>query len=135
MVQGDRLEGRWTITAVNGVAVSRLSLELGSEGPPIIERRADGGVNIGRPGPATIADLGCNKLHLNGWTRNGDKLMLGIEGSTKTEMGCDPATMAAEEQAQGIMRRPMTMEFTPPSRLRLVNEAGTLDLARYQGME
>jgi heat shock protein HslJ len=134
VVAQDRLEGRWTITAVNGRPVSRLFLELGAEGLPVVERRADGGMNIGRPGPATIAMLGCNKLRLNGWTRNGDKLMLGIDGSTKTEMGCDPATMAAEEQTHAILRRPMTMEFTPPARLRLINEAGTLELVRYQGV-
>jgi heat shock protein HslJ len=133
VVQSDELEGHWTIMTVNGRRVSWLFLELGYEGPPIVIRGAASRVNIGRPGHATVANLGCNKLRLNGWTRNGDRLMLGVEGSTKSEMGCDAATMAVEEQAHGILRLPINMEFTPPARLRLINEAGTLELVRYQG--
>ena len=135
VVQGDSLEGRWTITAVNGRGVSWLFLELGDKGPPIVIRGADGPVSIGRPGSATVANLGCNKLRLNGWTRNGDKLALGIEGSSITEIGCDAPTMAAEEQAHAILLRPMTMELTPPNRLRLINEAGRLDLVRMEGVK
>lgn len=133
-VAKDVLQGRWTITAVNGRPVSRLWLELGSEGPPVVTRRADGGVNAGGQQPLTVANLGCNQLRLNGWTRNGDKLMLGVEGSSKTEIGCDAGTMATEEQAHAILRLPMTMEITPPARLRLINEAGTIDLVRDQGV-
>jgi heat shock protein HslJ len=131
VVQGDRIEGRWTITAVNGRPVTGAWLELGAQGPPVVEKRADGGFNIGRPGPQTGANFGCNSFFNNGWTRNGDKLTLGAGGNT--ERGCDEPLMQIEEQAGSIIRRPMTMEFTPPSRLRLINEAGTLDLFRHQG--
>jgi heat shock protein HslJ len=69
-------------------------------------------------------------LRLNGWTRNGDKLILGSDYSFKTERGCDPETMALETQAYAILVKTMTMELTPPSHLRLINENGTLDLVR-----
>lgn len=94
------------------------------------KRRADGGINIGSPQPPTSAFLGCNNLHLTGWDRNGDKLNLGLEGSHKTERGCDAVTTALEEQAYAVLRKSMTMEFTPPGGLRLINEQGTLELKR-----
>ena len=126
VVQQDVLGGRWTITAVNGENVKGMWLELGAEGAPVVERRPDGGFNIGRPGPQTGAFFGCNSFFRNGWTRNGDKLTLGLGGST--ERGCDEPVMRIEEQGGRILRLPMTMELTPPDRLRLINEAGTLDL-------
>ena len=52
--------------------------------------------------------------------------------SVRTERGCDPATMALEEQAYAILSKTMTVEFTLPSRLRLINENGTLDLVREE---
>jgi heat shock protein HslJ len=122
------LKGRWTITAVNGMIVQGMWLELGAEGAPLVERRPDGGFNIGRPGLRTGAYFGCNSFFSNGWTRNGDKLTLGPGGST--ERGCDEPVMRIEEQGGRILRLPMTMELTPPNALRLVNEAGTLDLVR-----
>lgn len=124
----DSLQGRWTITAVNGVGIAGAFLELGTEGPPMVEARPDGGFNLGRPGAPTRASFGCNSFFNNGWTRNGDKLMLGAGAST--ERGCDEPLMRIEEQGGRIIRLPMTMELTPPDRLRLINEAGTLDLVR-----
>jgi heat shock protein HslJ len=50
--------------------------------------------------------------------------------SFRTERGCDPATMALEDQVHAILSKTMTMELTPPRRLRLINEAGSLDLIR-----
>jgi hypothetical protein len=41
--------------------------------------------------------------------------------------------MRIDDQAAAILRGPMTMEITPTDRLRLINEAGTLDLVRPQG--
>jgi hypothetical protein len=38
--------------------------------------------------------------------------------------------MALEEQAYAVLTTPITMELTPPNRLRLINEKGTLDLVR-----
>jgi hypothetical protein len=130
VVASDRLAGRWTISAVNGTSVSGPWLELGGEGAGAVTPRADGGVDMESPQPPTRAYLGCNNLLLSGWTRNGDKLVVGSSWSTITEIGCAPPVMAIEEQARAILRLPMTMELTPPARLRLINEAGTLDLVR-----
>ena len=130
-VVSDGLRGKWSILSVNGQAASGGAwLELGAEGPPVVAQRPDGGFNIGVPGAPTTAFLGCNSLRLNGWTRNGDKLALGINGAMRTERGCDERIMAQEEQGYAILRLPVTMELTPPDRLRLVNENGTVDLVR-----
>jgi heat shock protein HslJ len=131
-IANDRLQGRWDIASVNGRPSNGLWLELGGEGLGTITK-TERGIFVGSPQPLTQAHLGCNDLRLNGWTRNGDKLILGIEMSTMTERGCDPATHALETQAHAILRKSMTMEFTPPNRLRLVNEHGSLDLIRQQG--
>ena len=130
VVAKDDLRGRWTITSVNGRPVNGLWIELGGEGPVSVTRRADGGMNIGAPQLRSRAYPGCNYWHPNGWTRNGDKLTLGREMSLRTEMGCDTATTALDDEAYAVLTRTMTMEFTPPSRLRLINENGTLDLLR-----
>lgn len=129
VVAQDHLQGRWTVTAVSGRSSSGPWLELGGEGPVTITK-SERGTLVGSPQPPTKAYLGCNNLYLNGWTRNGDKLTLGIEYSRKTERGCDDATMAAEERIHAILRKAMTMELTPPDRMRLINEHGTLDLVR-----
>ena len=105
-------------------------MEFGAEGPPVVVQRPDGGFNIGVPGAPTTAFLGCNWLRLNGWTRNGDKLVLGINGASQTERGCDERIMVQEEQSYAILRLPMTVELTAPGRVRLVNEKGTVDLVR-----
>lgn len=125
----DNLQGRWAITEVSGQPANGLWLELGGEGPVTITQ-SERGTLIGAPQPATKAYLGCNNLHLNGWTRNGDKLSHGIEYSVITQRGCDDATMAIEKRAHAILSKTMTMELTPPDRLRLINEHGTLDLVR-----
>jgi hypothetical protein len=36
--------------------------------------------------------------------------------------------MALDDEAYAILNQAMTMELTPPNRLRLINEKGTLDL-------
>lgn len=130
MVLRDDLRGRWMIVSVNGQAASGAWLEFGAEGPPVVAQRPDGGFNIGVPGAPTMAFLGCNWLHLNGWTRNGDKLALGINGASQTERGCDEWIMVQEEQGYAILRLPMTMELKHPGRMRLFNEEGTMDLLR-----
>ena len=50
--------------------------------------------------------------------------------SFRTERGCDAGTMALDEGAYAILNETMTMELTPPSHLRLINEKGSLDLVR-----
>jgi len=129
VVAKDNLQGRWTITALNGRQASGSWLELGGEGRATITTK-ERGIFIDSPRPPTRAHLGCNDWHPNGWTRNGDKLALGTEMSVRTERGCDPATMALEQQAYAILSKTMTMELAAPNRLRLINENGTLDLAR-----
>lgn len=129
VVANDSLQGRWTITAVNGRPTDGLWLNLGGEGLGTVTR-TENGLLVGSPQPRSQAHLGCNNWHPNGWTRNGDKLTLGAEMSIRTERGCDPDRMALDDQAYAVLSRTMTMELTPPSRLRLINEHGTLDLIR-----
>ena len=129
VVAEDNLQGRWTIAAVNGRQVRGLWLELGGEGPGTVTKTANG-IFVTSPQPRTRAFLGCNEWHLNGWTRNGDKLSLGREMSHRTERGCDAATMALDDAAYAILNETLTMEITPPHHVRLVNEHGTLDVVR-----
>ena len=127
VVAHDSLKGRWTITAVNGRKVTGPWLELGGEGLGTVTKKGNA-IFVASPQPRTKAYLGCNDWHPNGWTRNGDKLTLGREMSHRTERGCDAATVALDDEAYAILHKTMTMEFTPPNRLRLVNDNGTLDL-------
>ncbi len=123
------LRGRWTITEVNGRPEAGLWLELGGEGLATITTRGSG-IYVRSPQPPTRSYLGCNWWDPSGWTREGDKLILGREGSRRTEIGCDEATEALDDEAYAILTKPMTMEFTPPNLLRLTNENGTLELIR-----
>lgn len=129
VVARDDLRGRWAITAVDGRKVAGLWLELGGEGLGTVAREGDA-LYVASPQPPTQAYLGCNHWYPNGWSRNGDKLTLGREMSRRTERGCDEATQAVDDAAYGILVQGMTMELTPPNRLRLINEKGTLDLVR-----
>ena len=129
VVAEDNLQGRWTITAVKGRQVSGLWFEFGGEGLGTVTK-AGNSILVASPQPLTRAYLGCNDWHPNGWTRNGDKLTFGIEMSRRTERGCEAARMALDDDAYAILHETMTMEFTPPNRLRLINENGTLDLVR-----
>ncbi|QDP19804.1 META domain-containing protein [Sphingomonas xanthus] len=125
----DRLQGRWAIVAVDGRPSGGLSLTLGAQGLATAAGSGPGTASAS-PQPPSSAYLGCNELRIGGWARNGDKLTLGTDHATITERGCDPATMALEERAHAILRKTLTMELTPPDRLRLINEVGTLDLVR-----
>src|SRR4051794_31676572 len=80
IVVKDDLRGLWTITSVNGRKGNGLWLELGGEGPGSVTK-TENGLLVGSPLPRTRAYLGCNDFRPNGWTRNGDKLTLGIEMS------------------------------------------------------
>ena len=132
VVAMDNLQGRWAITKVNGRHSNRLWLDLGGEGLGTVTE-TDKGLLVGSPQPRTQAFLGCNNWHPNGWTRNGDKLSLGTELSVRTERGCDAARLAVDDAAYAILSKSMTMEFTPPDLLRLINESGTLELVRSEG--
>jgi len=130
IVASDKLEGRWTIDSVNGRPSSGLWLELGGEGRAAITK-TETAVFVASPQPSTRAFLGCNDWYPSGWTRNGDKLILGVEMSRRAERGCDPAREALDDEAYAILRTTTAMEFTPPDRLRLINESGTLELVRH----
>lgn len=109
MVTKDNLDGRWTIAAVNGRALSGVSLTL--------------------QGGAAAYRLACNS-GAGKVSRNGDKLFL--TDAALTEMACDAGRMQIDSEVINVLRVAMTMELTPPDRLRLVNEAGTLDLVRHR---
>lgn len=123
------LRGRWTITEVNGRPEPGLWLELGGEGLAAITTKGNA-IYVASPQPRTRAHLGCNWWYPSGWTREGDKLILGREMSMRTEVGCDEAREALDDEAFAILTKPMTMAFTPPDRLRLSNGSGTLELVR-----
>jgi heat shock protein HslJ len=109
VVARDVLDGQWAIAAVNGRPLSGLSLTLS--------------------GKSARYQLACNS-GFAAVSRNGDKLFLA--NTVLTEMGCEPARIQLDSDAIDILRFPMTMELTPPDRLRLINEAGTLDLVRQR---
>lgn len=123
------LRGRWTIAAVNGRPESGLWLELGGEGLATITTKGSA-TYVGSPQPPTQAYLGCNNWYPTGWTRSGGKLILGREMSLRTERGCGEAREALDDEVYAILTKRMTMDFSPPDRLRLVNENGTLELVR-----
>jgi len=123
------LQGRWTITSVNGRPVARPWLELGGEGIGTVTATGTT-IFVASPQPPSQVHLGCNEWYPNGWARSGDKLIFGTEMSHSTERGCDAATMAVDDEVHAIVRKPMTMEYAQPDRLRLTNENGSLELVR-----
>jgi heat shock protein HslJ len=123
------LQGRWTITTVNGKQVSGLWIELGGEGIGPVTRTGNG-IYVATPQPRTQAFLGCNSWYPNGWTRDGNLLILGREMSIRTERGCDPTRIGLDDEAYTILNQTMTMELTPPNGLRLTNDKGSLELVR-----
>lgn len=106
----DSLEGRWDIAAIDGSPVSGPSLTF--------------------DGTTLRSQLACNSGGTR-FSRNGDKLFAGP--LALTERACDPELMRLDGRVSAILRLPVTMELTPPIRLRLINEAGTIDLVRHQG--
>lgn len=107
VTQKDVLDGRWTIAAVDGKAVTGLSMEF--SGTTLSARLACNG------GSGTVS-------------RNGDKLVL--DRLMMTERACAPAVQRIDDLALAVLRLPMTMELSPPSKLRLINESGSIDLVR-----
>jgi hypothetical protein len=132
VVAEDQLMGRWAVESVNGHPAPGLWVELGAEGLATITRTGTA-VFVASPLPPTRAFLGCNNWNPSGWTRTGDKLTLGVEMSHRTERGCDPVTMALDDEAYAILAKTLTMEFTGSDRLRLINERGAIELVRNRG--
>lgn len=129
VISTGQLRGRWTIAEVNSRPVSGLWLELGGEGLATINKVGNS-VYVNSPQPQTRAYLGCNWWDLSGWSRAGDMLILGIEASRRTERGCDSAKEALDDEAYALLAKKMSIEFTSPDRLRLVNDNGTMQLIR-----
>jgi heat shock protein HslJ len=129
MVAREQLQGRWAIISVDGRASGGLWLEFGGEGLATITSRQNA-IFVALPQPRTRAFLGCNNWYPSGWTPSGDKLILGVAMSHRTERGCDADRMVVDDKAYAILRRPMTMESTSRNRLRLTNEKGELELVR-----
>ena len=123
------LKGRWTIAEVNGRREPGLWLELGGEGSATITTR-DNGVYVRSPQPRTRAFLGCNMWTPSGWTREGDKLVLGREMAFRTERGCGEAVEALDDEVYAILTKPMAIEIISPDLLRLTNEKGSLNFVR-----
>lgn len=107
VVRKDNLDGRWTIEALDGQPMTGLSLEF--SGTTLSARLACNG------GSGTIS-------------RNGDKLVL--DRLMMTERACAPDVQRIDDLAGAVLRLPMTMELSPPNRLRLINESGSIDLVR-----
>ena len=123
------LQGRWSISAVNGRHVNGPWLDFGGEGIGTVTERGNS-VFVASPQPRTKAFLGCNDWYPNGWARNGNKLAFGREMSRRTERGCDAPRMVLDDEIYAIFNAPMTMEVSPPNHLRLFNQNGTLELVR-----
>lgn len=112
VVAADRLDGRWAIASLDGRAVSGM----------IVDWQAD----------RLRLTLACNSGSASA-ARNGDKLSVGPIALTRR--ACEPERMALDDRVAAILREGVTMEFTPPARLRLVGSGGSLDLVRDQGVK
>ncbi len=112
VVARDNLDGEWKLVRLN-------------------DQPYDGSLTFAGPSVRfRFCNTGSGRL-----SRNGDKLIVGAPFQM-TEMACvDPLVPGRDREAEAlaVLRLPMTMELTPPDRLRLVNEAGSLDLVRTRG--
>ena len=99
----------WSVVSVNGKA-------------PL------GGENYVRFSETILnAKFGCNMMS-GPYRLNGDHLALG--GLTQTEMLCPEPAMAFEREAGALLRSNIRIERIGGERLRLVSEAGTIELRR-----
>ena len=111
-VEQSGLAGDWRVVAING-------------------RPSNGRLSI-RP-PILSASFGCNDGRGNGRI-DGNRLV--VTTMAVTERGCiDPdgspaATMQREEEGFRVVTRTSMAAFSGPDRVRLSNEAGTIDLQR-----
>ena len=107
------LAGRWQVVAVNG-------------------QPAMGAANF-EP-PRYSISFGCNDGR-GGYRQDNDLLVI-VGPMGVTERGCVNAddspsvVMQREEEGFRIATRPMRIAFTGPNRVRLTNQAGTIDLSR-----
>ena len=100
----------WSVVSVNGKATS------------------GGGEHYVRFSDAILnARFGCNMMS-GPYRLNGDHLAL--SGLTQTEMLCPEPAMALEREAGALLRSNIRIERVGGERLRLVSEAGTIELRR-----
>ena len=112
-VPGPGLPGEWRVLAVNG-------------------RPTSGSAKIAPP--IFTIDFGCN------WGRGGSRIegsaLIPVMPMAVTERACmnldgtPAASMQHEDEGFRIASRPMQFTFHGPDRVRLSNEAGTIDLER-----
>ena len=76
---------------------------------------------------ALTARFGCNAMQ-GRYSSNGDHLA--VAGLTQTEMACGEPAMSFEREAGVLLCSNVRMEKTGGERMRLVSEAGTIDLKR-----
>lgn len=100
----------WLVVAVNGRPVP--------SGGDYYIRFAD---------KALTAKFGCNAMQ-GRYSSNGDHLA--VAGLTQTEMACGEPAMTFEREAGVLLRSNVRMEKSGGERMRLVSEAGTIDLRR-----
>lgn len=100
----------WTVTAINGRSTP--------SGAGYVIRFAN---------PGLSAKFGCNGISGN-WRQNGDHLS--ASDLLQTEMGCPEPAASFERQGSAILNSNMRIEQLDGTRLRLVSEAGTIDLKR-----
>ena len=109
-VAPDGLAGTsWTVTAITG--------------------RATGGAGyfINFATSELSAKLGCNSIS-GKWRRNGDHLL--TTDLVQTEMGCPEPAATAEKLGSAVLGSNMRVESTGGETMRLVSEAGSIELRR-----
>ena len=73
------------------------------------------------------AQFGCNSIS-GGWRLNGDHLS--TRDLMQTEMGCPEPAMTFERLGSAVLNSNMRVERTTTGSMRLVSEAGSIELRR-----
>ena len=110
-VAPDGLAGTsWTVAAINGRATP-----------------GGAGYFITFAGSEISAKFGCNSIS-GAWRRNSDHLA--TSGLMQTEMGCPEPAATSERLGSAVLRSNMRVEPISGEKMRLVSEAGSIDLRR-----
>ena len=100
----------WTVLAINGRATP-----------------GGAGYFITFAGSEIAAQFGCNRIS-GGWRLNGDHLS--TSDLMQTEMGCPEPAMTLERLGSAVLASNMRVERISGETMRLVSEAGSIDLRR-----
>ncbi|MCY7281738.1 MAG: META domain-containing protein [Sphingomonas bacterium] len=110
-VAPDQLAGTsWIVTAINGRATP-----------------ANKGYFVNFTGSTISASFGCNTIG-GGFRVNGDHLS--ITELIQTELGCPEPAVTFERLGSAVLNSNMRVERSSGERMRLVSEAGSIDLRR-----